>query len=190
MDEKEDLRIIRTKKHLVNALILLLEKNSFDKISVIDICDKAMVHRTTFYKHFEDKFHLLSYLIDEIKEQLYQSAIENENYSSPKELYMNIANSVLDYIVKYRRKLVLMINNNLNEIVYNIFFDSFNKTKKFALSKSPELSGNKLPLPITANFFTGGFTSLAIWWLTTENGCTKEELLHYVDLIIDEKYFN
>ena len=56
---KEDLRIVRTRKLLSTALFDLLESTPYEKISVMDICEKAMVHRATFYNHFEDKEHLL-----------------------------------------------------------------------------------------------------------------------------------
>ena len=58
-----DLRVIKTKKALSQSLYELLEKHMFTTISVNQICDNAMVHRTTFYKHFYDKYDLLIYLI-------------------------------------------------------------------------------------------------------------------------------
>jgi putative transcriptional regulator len=47
-----------------------LRTKSFAKITVNDICDTAMVSRSTFYTHFEDKFFLLNTAIDKIIEQL------------------------------------------------------------------------------------------------------------------------
>jgi AcrR family transcriptional regulator len=57
--EKLDLRIRRTYKLLWEALLDLMAKEAFESISVSDICARAMVHRTTFYKHYEDKYALL-----------------------------------------------------------------------------------------------------------------------------------
>ena len=37
----------------------LLEEQAFEKITVRELCDRAMVHRTTFYKHYADKYALL-----------------------------------------------------------------------------------------------------------------------------------
>lgn len=65
---KWDLRVQKTYKLLHTSLITLLEKQSFDEITVQAICDEAMVHRTTFYAHFEDKYHLLSSCLDYIIE--------------------------------------------------------------------------------------------------------------------------
>jgi len=70
-----DLRIRRTHKLLFDALTLLLSEKSFDNITITDICEKAMVHRTTFYKHFEDKYHLLDSLISQLVQNLKKKAL-------------------------------------------------------------------------------------------------------------------
>src|SRR5215216_5278082 len=54
-----DLRVRRTYKFLWNALMSLMTERDFEAITVTDICQRAMVHRTTFYKHYEDKNGLL-----------------------------------------------------------------------------------------------------------------------------------
>lgn len=56
-----DLRVIKTKRALSESLFNLLSEKLFSAITVNMICDKALVHRTTFYKHFYDKYDLLSY---------------------------------------------------------------------------------------------------------------------------------
>lgn len=67
--EREDLRQRRTKKFLVHALLALMEERPFQELSVVDICERAMVHRTTFYAHFEDKYALLRYAIGELQQE-------------------------------------------------------------------------------------------------------------------------
>ena len=51
----ESKRILRTKKDITKAFINLLLEKDFDDITIIDICNKALVTRATFYKYFEDK---------------------------------------------------------------------------------------------------------------------------------------
>jgi AcrR family transcriptional regulator len=58
-EQKVDMRIRRTHKLLWEALMALLEDKRLEQITVQDICDRAMVHRTTFYKHYQDKYDLL-----------------------------------------------------------------------------------------------------------------------------------
>lgn len=62
----EDMRVRRTKKLLTEALGALLGEQSFSSITVNMLCERAMVHRTTFYKHFYDKYDLLSYWLEEM----------------------------------------------------------------------------------------------------------------------------
>lgn len=52
MDQKNeghlDLRQRKTRALLVKALAELMEERPFSELSVVDICSRAMVHRTTF----------------------------------------------------------------------------------------------------------------------------------------------
>ena len=54
-----DLRVRRTHKLLWEALMAEMSERAFEAITVSDICKRAMVHRTTFYKHYDDKYDLL-----------------------------------------------------------------------------------------------------------------------------------
>ncbi|MEO1290219.1 MAG: TetR/AcrR family transcriptional regulator [Chloroflexota bacterium] len=56
--ESVDLRIRRSRKHLIEALLMLMQDQPLQKISVRDITDEAMVNRSTFYAHFTDKYDL------------------------------------------------------------------------------------------------------------------------------------
>jgi AcrR family transcriptional regulator len=58
-EEQADLRVRRTHKLLWEALMAELSQRPFEEITVKEICERAMVHRTTFYKHYEDKYALL-----------------------------------------------------------------------------------------------------------------------------------
>src|SRR5690348_6972782 len=77
-----DLRVRRTYKFLWEALIALMSERDFESITVTDICERAMVHRTTFYKHYEDKYGLLYHgiqdqlnaLFDEVEAQFETTA--------------------------------------------------------------------------------------------------------------------
>ena len=61
--EVRDPRIRRTRQLLQGALLKLMQKKSFDEISVQDIAEAATVNRATFYDHYTDKFALLEALV-------------------------------------------------------------------------------------------------------------------------------
>lgn len=64
--KESDLRVIKTKKALSSSLYGLLEQHLFESITVNQLCANATVHRTTFYKHFYDKYDLLVYLFRQL----------------------------------------------------------------------------------------------------------------------------
>ncbi|MFO8068754.1 MAG: dihydroxyacetone kinase transcriptional activator DhaS [Alkalibacterium sp.] len=51
-----------TKRIIANAFKLLMQKESFIKISVSDIMKNADMRRQTFYYHFQDKYELLEWI--------------------------------------------------------------------------------------------------------------------------------
>ncbi len=53
--KSDDARALRSRDELAWALIGLMHEKSYDDISVLDICERAGVGRSTFYAHFTDK---------------------------------------------------------------------------------------------------------------------------------------
>jgi AcrR family transcriptional regulator len=53
--KSDDARALRSRDELAWALIGLMHGKSYDDISVLDICERAGVGRSTFYAHFTDK---------------------------------------------------------------------------------------------------------------------------------------
>ncbi len=54
-ENKKDLRVIKTENLLYATLIDLLKEKTFEEIKVSDICNKALVNRSTFCAHYQDK---------------------------------------------------------------------------------------------------------------------------------------
>ena len=76
-EEKKDLRIRKTQRELAAALLTLLEKISFGNITVNDIFTQAMVSRSAFYAHFDDKYALLRMCADGLMQQLFGGVKES-----------------------------------------------------------------------------------------------------------------
>ena len=67
---KNDLRVKKTKNALYNTLMELMKAKSFEEIKVSDICNAALINRSTFYAHYNDKYELLKDAIDNLKNSL------------------------------------------------------------------------------------------------------------------------
>ena len=51
----EDKRIRKTKKTLKTTLIKMLKEETFDQVSITELCKNADISRITFYSHYSDK---------------------------------------------------------------------------------------------------------------------------------------
>ena len=58
MENKENQRTRLTKRLLKEALIDILQTTSFSALTITEICNKAEVNRTTFYKYYSNECEL------------------------------------------------------------------------------------------------------------------------------------
>ncbi|MFD2043126.1 TetR/AcrR family transcriptional regulator [Ornithinibacillus salinisoli] len=68
-----DRRINKSKHALKDALLSLMEKSDFKKITITEIVQHADLNRGTFYKHYYTKEDLLEELIDDVMLDLMNS---------------------------------------------------------------------------------------------------------------------
>ncbi|WP_052397342.1 TetR/AcrR family transcriptional regulator [Streptomyces sp. NRRL F-5123] len=66
----ENVRVRRTRKLLRDALIELIEERGFDRVTVGEICARAMVSRAAFYRSHRDKYQLVETIFDEAVEEM------------------------------------------------------------------------------------------------------------------------
>lgn len=63
----EDVRVRRTRQLLLQALFDLTIEQGFATVTVAAIAGRAMVNRSTFYRHYLDKYDLLDRYLDELQ---------------------------------------------------------------------------------------------------------------------------
>lgn len=56
--------ITRTERDFQRALLHLLENHTFLSLSVEQICQETMMHRSSFYRYFSDKYDLLKHTVN------------------------------------------------------------------------------------------------------------------------------
>ncbi|MGF6148851.1 probable dihydroxyacetone kinase regulator [Kingella potus] len=67
MNDKTDLRVVKTHNAIRSAFIELLQAGEYEQIAVQDIIDKALVNRNTFYKYYSGKSDLAGKMIADFK---------------------------------------------------------------------------------------------------------------------------
>lgn len=180
---KEDLRQKRTRRLLVQALISLLEEQSFASLSVVDICQRAMVHRTTFYAHFEDKQALLHYAIESILQEFEISA--SSPSLSPHDFFLSVAHSALVFLSQHRS--LFQVGLGAQEHFGAPALES-TLSQRISQRMSQHLTQPSfqtvlggLDPEITAHFYAGAMVSLVYWWVEHDMPVTEEVLVRHLD---------
>ncbi len=68
-----NLRVRRMQKLLREALLDLIEERGFDALTVSEIIERAMVSRTAFYRHYQDKYDLVEQIFEEAVSTLFEA---------------------------------------------------------------------------------------------------------------------
>lgn len=181
---KKDLRVIKTKNTLYNTLIELMREKQFEEIKVSDICNHALINRSTFYSHYNDKYELLADYISDLKKSLLSELEKNKNTLNTKEYYLEMIKLFLNHIEEKRGSYLSTVINNHNSIMMDIVYDVLVHDISSSLKKEED---EKIPRSIIAKFYIGAVVSVGIEWLKNGKQYTKEEMLEYFDLLIPDE---
>lgn len=181
--KNNDLRVIKTKNALYNTLIELMKDHAFEEIKVSDICTKALINRSTFYAHYNDKYELLKDMIDNLKDSLTEELKKNQNIGDTKEYYLEMIKIFLDHIESKRNTYISIMINNRNSIMFDIVYDVLDHDIKSRL-KNDASSKKGIPSNIVAKFYIGAVFNVGLEYLKNNNNYSKEDILKYLDILI------
>lgn len=173
-EPKEDLRQRRTKKLLTEALLSLMEEQPFSEISVVDICQRAMVHRTTFYAHFEDKYALLRYAVARLYRAFEPTA--EDLRANPRSYFLSVFQNALSFVRAHSGLYRSAVSSGSVDIqtLEDLVAEQL-------LSRFPADETNPACPEITAHFYAGGILAIVRWWLERGADLPEEALLQLMD---------
>ena len=90
MEAKENHRVRLSKRMLKDALIEILQTSAFQNLSITEICSKAEINRTTFYKYYSNERDLYNEIESDFFNMLCGN-LENTNEKSLETLLTSIA---------------------------------------------------------------------------------------------------
>jgi AcrR family transcriptional regulator len=191
--DKTDLRIRRTKKLLLDSLISLIIERGFDAITVKDIAQRAMVNRTTFYHHYEDKMDLLERGMDEILENLQEinnkpytegrKALEYEPPPALVSMFQHVAANDRFYLAMLGAKGVPGFFNRLKNYSEKIIRERIEYL--VAQTDKPLL----VPLDVAVHYAIASYTGIITWWLENKMPYPPEDMARcYIQLNVAGLY--
>lgn len=187
---QEDLRVRRTQKALWEALLALMDEHDFESITVKDICDRAMVHRTTFYKHYQDKYDLLLRGMQRMHDSL---AEEEDNLLGTAAMDDATRHFLLifQHVERHERFYRLMLCGDGVGTFHTLLRRYLaERNEKHLTCLQQEGKPFALPIPFLAHFSAGGLIGIVTWWLENDMACPPEQMAQYLKSFMFEGAFH
>lgn len=170
------MKMNRTVRDFQNALETLLINQPFKKLTVDQICNEALLHRSSFYRYFHDKYDLLEQLLKQRLGTLWEQAqtedelIESlvQYVSDHKKLFRNLTTSAS------RDSLYTELLRICSEILLGLREaedDEATIVRLMKASPNPEL---------TACTLGGGLMGILYWWQEQNYDASDAEMIEFI----------
>lgn len=160
MEEKMDLRIRKTYLALHNAFTDLLEEKCFDELTVNELCGRAMIRRTTFYKHFADKYEYFAFYIREVVSTLQDQLTPDVMDGGAIAYFMLMSRELLRFLHLHERMVRNIKNSSMFPLLLSILMEQLTEDVAMVLRWAcPGLAKQSEKLKGVSAFYAGGLLS-------------------------------
>jgi AcrR family transcriptional regulator len=183
-EEQTDLRVWRTHHLLQEAMIELITEKGFEGITVGDIAERAMVNRATFYRHYQDKYDLVSRIFEETTNHLVENMKPFRKDVDPeekKENLMEIWIQFFEHVAQHARLYRAMLGKNgspwfatrMHEHIIKLMLEQENQWKQ---QVKPGQRDPAMPKALPAAQFSHVLIGTITWWLESEKRYTPGQM--------------
>jgi AcrR family transcriptional regulator len=162
-----DRRVERTKRLLHQALIELIHERGWDAITVLDVCERADVGRSTFYVHFADKEELLVSGFGRLREHL-RSAV-GVNPAKP----LAFTQALLEHTHEYEPVYRALLGRRTAQVVYRTWIELVSELLETDLEKLVGVGGLR---SAAIRYLAGAMWELLSWWSEQPKRATTVDL--------------
>lgn len=187
MEEKMDLRIRKTYLALHNSFTQLLEERRFEDLTVNELCDRAMIRRTTFYKHFADKYEYFSFYIREIT-STFQDRLAPDVAEDEIDAYLlHMCRELLRFVKEHDRLVQNIQNSSMFPMLLSILLDQISFDMVQVLRRAKPNDMNRQMAEGIASFIAGGITNTLFQMLKQNIEPDEDHFLNIVSRFLQAK---
>lgn len=166
MAAREDLRVQKTKKALIDAFMNLLASRAFDEITVNELCAAAGIRRATFYKHYKDKYDFVASVTKALRDRFDSTVWKDKEYSTTAEYYVAYAKRLVGFISENESAINNILNSSLFPTIISLILEQNYADTKERLERSMR-GGLTLAasVEVVAGMCAGGVASAIYSWI-------------------------
>lgn len=182
------LRKSRTLEMIHWGFLELLSFKAYESINIVEICTKAMIHRTTFYHHFENKAHLLEYSVARIKSELEQNIPQNIYTAKPQGYYSELMKQLIRYLDQRPTLNKALVEDINNQIFWTKFQDLIAyDVKQRMMTFASNGYHYHVSLQLNAEFYTSGILGALLWWLRHQKPISEKVFFEQLTILMDPR---
>jgi AcrR family transcriptional regulator len=171
-----DLRVKRTQKLLMAALLELAVQKGFSGVSVSDITKHAGINRATFYRHYQDKFDLLNQYAQTVYELLdapLESRLRTSSEGNAEQMAAGLVR-IFEHIRANARFYRVMLGKNGDPV----FAEKIRQyvQKRIRRSLPAELQKDERWVELYLSSSSSASIGAVMWWLEHEMPYSAEEM--------------
>ena len=182
----EDKKLNRRQRYTINVLqesyVDLLQESPDGNVSVVALCERADVNRSTFYYYYADIEDLKDRTISFIFQQIFE-VLHNVKKGTPMDAQRQIR-SALNITLKNRKLCRQLLCNNRAELVAKALEDNLTLFWDDILTTSCSTEVAKL----SYSYFCGGLARLWIRWIESDYAASVDEVAVLAEKIIEYYY--
>lgn len=174
MENSENRRVRMTKLLLTEALISLMRKKSVSEITVKELCEKADINRSSFYRHYNTVYDVYDDIINGVGRDIFVIITEVKKRGGINSYVL--IEKILDYISAKKNLFLVLLGDKSNISIgeklisrIDIFIDTENMS---VLTR------------YCAQFVSAGMTSLIWMWLNDENALSAHEVALMIHMLL------
>jgi AcrR family transcriptional regulator len=178
-NSRVDRRIARTQRLLGEAMLDLIQEQSFDSITIRDITERADIGYATFFRHYDSKEELLSQQLESIIRQLEEMVGEGGDGYFEREgelLFEHVRQNELLYRGLLGGHVHVQVTRRLRDALIRVIRPHVER----------HLPDEQLlvPLEIAVNHLAASALELVAWWLENDMPYPPREMSRYYDRLI------
>lgn len=185
-----DLRIKKTYRALFDSFTELLEEHRFEDLTVAMLCERAMIRRTTFYKHFRDKNDYFAFYVDELMSGLPQKRTGKGNAASADDVRVlrhEVFADAMDMILAHEQLMDNILESSMSGMLTSMICDRIaHSIRERVMNVLAEDALAPVSLETTSEFVAGGIIRLfTIWWESGHDLERRPEMADVVDALFE-----
>lgn len=160
--QRQDRRVERTRKALLEALLQLIVEKGYDRTTVQDVLERADVGRATFYAHFYNKKDLLLGRMS-----VFQLDVDEPGTNNGGTVRMPDVTRLFEHVAGQRALYLAMRGTAALEDTLAVARADLTRSFQKLLGGGGGANGNgaSLEVQFRVQFLTGALLQLLIWWL-------------------------